>query len=367
MIRVGVTSRHHGTGPSFRLAKIPNIEYVDEYLYPMGTRFIKYIPKLQRLSLSIGLARVTKNPNLLHSYQKVLLNRRIPWVVSHDALMPFYPRPYISKHIYDAIFSVLAREECRAVLPHSENALRQMLIRNQDNPYLNTVLDRTKVIYPSVPDYPELAEQCINHNISKQVNLLFVGTQFFIKGGHLVVNAFSKIKHKYPLNLTVVSTLSTADWTTYRPPILSAEWKKKLEDHGVIYYYKLNNYQVRQLMAQADILLLPSIDETFGFVLLEALATGLTTITTNIRAIPEIVEDGKTGILIACDLDEEGRLIRDGKHEQYIEEQITQKLEFFLNNLTVLKAMKQSGRERYLSKFSMTRLAKDLQNIYENI
>lgn len=363
MLRVGVTSRHHGTGPSFRLAEVPNVEYVDEYLYPMGTRFTKHLPLLRNVSRSIGLARVRQYPNLLHSYQKILLNA-IPWIVSYDGLMPFYPRPYGSKRLFDAIFSLLARDECRAVLPHSENALRQMLIRNQDSRYLDAVMERTQVVYPSVRDYDFLAEKCLSRDPLSTVRLLFVGTQFFLKGGQLAVGAFSKLRRRYPLSMVVVSSLSTEDWTTYRPPSLAVEWKNRLAGLGITYHPYLDNRKVRQLMSESDILLLPSIDETFGFVLLEAMATGMAVIATNIGAIPEIVENGSTGILVACKRDEEGRLVRDGRHEQEIEEQVAAALQQILDDRVRLQKMKLAGRRRYLDRFSMVRLGQDLQKIY---
>ena len=50
--------------------------------------------------------------------------------------------------------------------------------------------------------------------------------------------------------------------------------------------------------ANADYLVLPSVFEPFGIVLLEAMAARLPVIASRVGGIPEIVEDGRTGLLI---------------------------------------------------------------------
>jgi glycosyltransferase involved in cell wall biosynthesis len=47
-----------------------------------------------------------------------------------------------------------------------------------------------------------------------------------------------------------------------------------------------------------DVLVMPSRKETFGLVLIEAMSFGLPVIATNAGGVPEIVIDGKTGILV---------------------------------------------------------------------
>jgi glycosyltransferase involved in cell wall biosynthesis len=56
---------------------------------------------------------------------------------------------------------------------------------------------------------------------------------------------------------------------------------------------------VPELMMGSDALLLPSRVEGFGYVLVEAMAAGVPCIASNASSIPEIVEDGVTGILHA--------------------------------------------------------------------
>ncbi len=55
---------------------------------------------------------------------------------------------------------------------------------------------------------------------------------------------------------------------------------------------------VPRLLAAGDIFLMPSLWEGFGLVLLEAMAQGLPIVATCVSAIPEVVVDGETGLLV---------------------------------------------------------------------
>jgi len=54
---------------------------------------------------------------------------------------------------------------------------------------------------------------------------------------------------------------------------------------------------VAPLLAGADVFLLPSASESFGLSALEALATGVPVVGSDVAGIPEVVRDGETGFL----------------------------------------------------------------------
>lgn len=58
------------------------------------------------------------------------------------------------------------------------------------------------------------------------------------------------------------------------------------------------DHQVRLEYAAADVFCMPSIQEGFGIVFLEAMAAGLPVVSTTAAAIPEVVRHGETGILV---------------------------------------------------------------------
>jgi glycosyltransferase involved in cell wall biosynthesis len=57
--------------------------------------------------------------------------------------------------------------------------------------------------------------------------------------------------------------------------------------------------EITKILKTFDILVLPSRIEGFGLVLLEAMASGVPVIATNVGGIPEVVEDGITGLLVS--------------------------------------------------------------------
>ena len=54
---------------------------------------------------------------------------------------------------------------------------------------------------------------------------------------------------------------------------------------------------VNELLPLADLMLMPSEMESFGLAALEAMACGVPSIATNVGGVPELVEDGRNGLL----------------------------------------------------------------------
>jgi glycosyltransferase involved in cell wall biosynthesis len=96
----------------------------------------------------------------------------------------------------------------------------------------------------------------------------------------------------------------------------------------------------RDWLRRADIFAHTSRWEGFGIVLLEAMLSGLPVVATRVSAIPEIVLDGRTGLL-ADARDDEG---------------IAAKLVELLQDRMRREALGQAGRKRALDRFSIARM-----------
>ena len=60
---------------------------------------------------------------------------------------------------------------------------------------------------------------------------------------------------------------------------------------------QIQNEQIPDYLAASDVFVLPSLSEGFPNVLLEAMASGLPIVATNVGGIPEFVKDGENGFI----------------------------------------------------------------------
>ncbi|MBV9601694.1 MAG: glycosyltransferase family 4 protein [Chloroflexi bacterium] len=62
--------------------------------------------------------------------------------------------------------------------------------------------------------------------------------------------------------------------------------------------FRSNSDELVRLYQQADAFVMPTYADVFGIVLIEAASVGLPVVSSAIAAIPEVVDDGRTGLLI---------------------------------------------------------------------
>jgi glycosyltransferase involved in cell wall biosynthesis len=113
--------------------------------------------------------------------------------------------------------------------------------------------------------------------------VLFVGGDFSRKGGEDLLEAMKSLGDEAELDVV----------TGVRPRSIPTSSPTRV-------HLGLNHAsdELFELFRQADIFVLPTIGETYGLVICEAMASGLPVVATNVGAIPEIVEDGVSGVLV---------------------------------------------------------------------
>ncbi|MCU0640268.1 MAG: glycosyltransferase, partial [Candidatus Krumholzibacteria bacterium] len=82
---------------------------------------------------------------------------------------------------------------------------------------------------------------------------------------------------------------------------LAASLAKLAEDRKVAGRVRFWGYRadVASIMAEADLLVLPTSLDAAPYVVLEALSSGLPVVASGIFGLPELIRDGRTGILTA--------------------------------------------------------------------
>jgi glycosyltransferase involved in cell wall biosynthesis len=112
--------------------------------------------------------------------------------------------------------------------------------------------------------------------------IVFVGREFERKGGHVLLDAFARVRRKFPKARLLVAG----------PPI------PRSTQLGVAWLGYVPLEELAALFAQATVFALPTLSEPFGIAYLDALACGVPCVGTRIEAVPEIVRDGVTGLLV---------------------------------------------------------------------
>jgi glycosyltransferase involved in cell wall biosynthesis len=125
------------------------------------------------------------------------------------------------------------------------------------------------------PGHPEPA-------LAREPAILFVGRSFVAKGGPELVEAFRRVRREHPeARLWIVSQGPTG-------PL----------PEGAIFHGALGPEALAALFARASVFALPTLREAFGLAFVEAMSFGLPVVGTRIEAIPEIVAEGETGLLV---------------------------------------------------------------------
>lgn len=122
--------------------------------------------------------------------------------------------------------------------------------------------------------------------------LAFVGRLDPVKGADLLLDALASLRADHPsLTATFIGD------GPHAAHVRSHARKLGLSDI-VTFLGTQPEEIVADLLRHSDLLVLPSFAEGLPVVLMEAMATGLPVISSRIAGIPELVDDGRTGILI---------------------------------------------------------------------
>jgi starch synthase len=139
---------------------------------------------------------------------------------------------------------------------------------------------RVRVIPPGVPT--DRFRCAPREPADRPVRLLFVGNRVDQKGGGDLLDVFqSTLAGRAELDVVTTDDLGGV------PPGVTVH-------RGVAAY----SPEWFALYAAADAFVLPTRIDPFGLVFIEAMAAGLPVVATSINAVPEIVADGETGLLV---------------------------------------------------------------------
>jgi len=158
-------------------------------------------------------------------------------------------------------------------------------------------IDRKKIfLIPPRCDSKLFNQKNINQQKPKKFNenkynLLFVGNLLIAKGVDILLEAFALIqKENSDIGLIFVGEGQEKARLISRSEELGISKK-------VIFYGRVEYEIIPTMMHYSDILILPSIEEGVGRVILEAMSMKLPVIASNVGGIPLVIDDLKDGLL----------------------------------------------------------------------
>jgi sugar transferase (PEP-CTERM/EpsH1 system associated) len=122
-------------------------------------------------------------------------------------------------------------------------------------------------------------------------------------------------------------------------------------DMDDLIWFAGERHDVADIMQTLDLFVLPSINEGISNTILEAMATALPVIATNVGGNPELVINDQTGYLVPKQ--DPIAMAKAFKH--------------YLDNPALLEIHGQAGRNRCVLTFSLDRMIADYVSIYDNL
>ena len=122
---------------------------------------------------------------------------------------------------------------------------------------------------------------------------------------------------------------------------------------------------VIQLLTHATVFVCPSIYEPLGIVNLEAMACETAVVATHTGGIPEVVEDGVTGLLVPFEASDDG--LRTPRDPRAFAEGLADRVNALLADPSRAERLGKAGRERAIEHFSWPAIAAETVELYRRL
>lgn len=182
---------------------------------------------------------------------------------------------------------------------------------------------------------------------------LFVGRITRQKGLAHLLRAWRQVSPEYSLVLAAGSP---------DEPAIGAEVEQLIaelsDERGNIHWIKemLPHKELTSLLTHAQTFLCPSIYEPLGIVNLEAMACETAVVASRVGGIPEVVADGKTGLLVDY-----------STHHETFETNFAAAINTVMSDSSLAHRYGKAGRERAIAEFGWDKVASQTTNLYRSV
>jgi len=272
--------------------------------FPENVRVISLEGSGLRLMLMLFLhIRHFKNYELVHtnyaSFFLPLYFAKKIWEVPIIYTSHTIPQPEIERGIFKVAYTLEKFLSKYTINIADEHVVVSNYVRDY---YLNKYHTDSTVIYNGINVdrfiHHEHIRQCIRHELGLQDRdnaILFVGSFNRYKNILTLIDSIPQVIQLHPTTKFIL--IGTGD--------LYDQVVSKIRSYGIEEHVVLIKSvpDIADYYCASDIFVLPSINEMFGIVLLEAMASGLPIVASNGGAIPEVIENA--GVLFNPDNSDE--------------------------------------------------------------
>jgi alpha-maltose-1-phosphate synthase len=156
----------------------------------------------------------------------------------------------------------------------------------------------------------------------------------------------------------LVLCAGAADTPAERAQVADAVAELQTRRSGVVWIEQmLPREQLVPLITGATVFVVPSVYEPLGIVNLEAAACGTAVVASDVGGIPEVVDDGRTGLLVHYDAEDPGAFAAG----------LAARMADLLGDPARAAQMGAAGRERVLAEFGWPAIAQQTVQVYETV
>lgn len=203
------------------------------------------------------------------------------------------------------------------------------------------------IVNNGIPVYNNISSK--ERSVDK-LNVLFLSHLQKSKGLLIFIDAISLLlkieKYKNLINVKIIGS----ELDLSRDFLNKETIRLKISENVKILGPKYGNEKLNHLL-ETDILVYPTLNDTWGLVILEAMQLGIPVIASKEGAIPEIVDDGVTGFLV----------------DKNNPEQIKDKLITLIENETLRKEMGDAARKKFFEKYTLELFEKKMLDTFDKI
>jgi glycosyltransferase involved in cell wall biosynthesis len=232
----------------------------------------------------------------LQHFFNLVSSSKTPWISTFESYIPYWHGPRFKKDT-----ELLVRDACKRIIPIS--AYAQGILRSKIeavNPTIwPQVEQRLQILHPpQQPVIGSISEKPFDPN---RLSIVLVGSFFFNKGGLPILRVADRlIREGLPLQLYIISSMTWQVWN--ETCATQADYDEAMRLIGahpanIHFHQKLPNADVLQILKHADIGLLPSVGDTYGYSVLEAQSAGCPVITTDAFAFTEVNDTDRGWII----------------------------------------------------------------------